>query len=250
VFDGKTTVTIRLRPFSPIRFLQRRMPSLPEPNRSVVRTLLGYPRDGTHRYFWPKKSDSVHYDGSTTDILLQRVPVMAGEPQGRTFCCGLTLEVLCRVLADAGDVGDRITSDTAPDLRELWFCREINSPGPEDALTSFGIGRKVLRPDKAMPGDFVQIWRANRSGHSVILVDWAYDRSGRRVGIHYWSTQPGTDGIAFATELFATGGKGVLIDKTGIARLEPPSKWRAPADAALQSSPPSTSAGRLPRKPD
>lgn len=228
VFDGKTTLTVNLRPFAPEKFLRKRLPTLPEPNRSVVQTLLSYPRDGSHRYFWPKGSDPVQYDGATTDILLQGVSVMRGEPRARTFCCGLTLEVFCRVLANVDDLSDRITTETAPTLRKLWFCTQVNSPGPEDAMTSFGLGARITSPDRALPGDFVQIWRANRSGHSVIFVDWAVDRSGRRVGIHYWSTQIATDGIGFATELFASGGKGVSEKLTSIARLGSPAEWSAP----------------------
>ena len=227
VFDGKTTITASLRPFDPEKFLRERMSTLPEPNRSVVQTLLTYPRDGSHPYFWPKRSDSVQYDGSTTDVALQGFPVMRGESGGRTYCCGLTLEVFCRVLANADDLSDRITTDTATTLRKLWFCRQVNSPGPEDAMTSFGLGTKITSFDQAMPGDFVQIWRANRSGHSVIFVDWALDLSGRRVGIHYWSTQIATHGIGFSTELFASGGKGVSEQLTSIARLSPPSAWKA-----------------------
>lgn len=55
VFDGKETCTIVLQPFRPLEYLNSKLPGLPEPNATVVRTILAYPRDGQHGYWWPRR---------------------------------------------------------------------------------------------------------------------------------------------------------------------------------------------------
>ena len=67
----------------------------------------------------------------------------------------------------------------------------------------------------------MQIWRTNKSGHSVVFVDWV--REGDQiVGIKYRSSQKSTDGIGDRVEYFAdAAGKGGKVDRkrTYVARL-------------------------------
>jgi hypothetical protein len=73
----------------------------------------------------------------------------------------------------------------------------------------------------ARPGDFLILWRANGSGHSVVFLGWAW-KDKRRVGIRYRSSQPGTNGIGDLTEYFAghEGRKhGIDPKRTYVARL-------------------------------
>ncbi len=219
VFDGVSTKTLRIRSFCPVSFLANQIPQLPAPNKAVVENLLRFPRNGIHPYFWPKRKDAVQYDGSTTDVRVGSLVVMKGEPKGRTYCCGLTLELFYRVAGTAQGFSELLAPGASEEFKNLWFCRAVFSPGPEDAMTSFGLGRKIVKPEDARPGDFVQIWRHKKSGHSVVFIDWARDLKGNIVGIHYWSTQPATRGIGFATELFADGGDGVIRDRLSITRL-------------------------------
>lgn len=231
VREEKVWRTVELQPFRPVAALQAALPSLPPVNAQIVQTLLAYPRDGQHTYYWPRSGDGVSYDGSTTDIYLGGLQVMRGEPKRRTFCCGLTLEVFYRVLARQARVPEGLgDAKGAARFKSLWFCRAINAPGPEEALTAFGLGRKVS-PAEALPGDFVQLWRAGKTGHSVIFVGWARDLKGQVVGLHYWSTQESTKGIGFTTELFGQVDKGVRADLLSISRLLPPQEWKKPAPA-------------------
>jgi hypothetical protein len=180
-------------------FLKASVPVLPEPNKSIVELMLEYPTDGTHDYWWPK-SGGGGFGGATKDIVLNGKTVLKGEPEKRTFCCGLTLEVFYRYLEDKPAVAAKVAAD-ADKFKGDWFCRELNSPGPLDALLGAGIGKKV-ELDEALPGDFVQLWRNGKSGHSVIFVNWIKDATGKRVGLQYWSTQTSTNGIGFASESF------------------------------------------------
>ena len=61
---------------------------------------------------------------------------------------------------------------------------------------------------KTGPGDFVQLWRHDGSGHSVIFLDWVRDGEAL-VGLRYWSTQTTTNGIGEAVERFGTEGRAI-----------------------------------------
>ncbi len=224
-YHEKEEIPVSLTPLSPVDALTSALPNLPEPNRAIVKALLQYPRDGQHTYWWPKKGES-NYDGSTTDVLLNGLVVMKGEPKARSFCCGLTLEVFYDILKDLPGGPQRFQDQkAADDFKNLWFCKAIDTNGPGDALVAAGMGRVISNPKEVLPGDFVQLWRHSKSGHSVIFVGWAYDMSGRPVGMHYWSTQEGTKGIHFNTELFGNSGKSVDLKLTGFTRLLPPDQW-------------------------
>jgi hypothetical protein len=225
VFDGHLTRTVALLPLKPAAYLESRLESLPAMNARVVRTMLDYPRDGTHAYWWPRSSREGSYDGATTDVIVAGEVVMRGEPRARSFCCGLTLEVFYATLGERRELEDLWTSATGTRFKQLWFCTALNAPGPDDAMTAYGMGVTVDRPEEVLPGDFVQIWRNSKSGHSVIFVDWARDPEGNIMGLHYWSTQPGTKGIAFTAEIFGAGGSMVDRQRTSFTRLLPRERW-------------------------
>src|SRR5262245_46979558 len=82
-----TTLTQQIKPFRPVAYLEKQLPSLPAQNAAVIKRVLEYPRTGVHTYWWPKKGEG-QYDGSTTNVMLAGIPAMKGEPKGRTFCCG------------------------------------------------------------------------------------------------------------------------------------------------------------------
>lgn len=198
-------------------YLEGVLPNLPEPNASVVKLLLDYPEHGVHDYWWPRKGEG-SYDGSTTDVLINGQVVMKGETKARTFCCGLTLEVFYGYLKSHPELARRIPADQYSEFKRYWFCRELFSPGPRDAMTTYSVGTAILRAEDALPGDFVQVWRKNKSGHSVIFVNWLRDDQGNRIGLQYWSTQPATGGIGFHSELFGTLPKQIDESYVSIAR--------------------------------
>lgn len=213
--DDNSTVTQTVYSTDGEAFLKAALPNLPEPNKSIVKLMLEYPTDGTHDYWWPK-SGGGGYGGASMDIVLNGKTVLKGEPQKRTFCCGLTLEVFYRYIENKPAVAAKVAADSDK-FKGDWFCREINSPGPLDALSGAGIGKKV-ELDDALPGDFVQLWRNGKSGHSVIFVNWIKDASGKRVGVQYWSTQTSTNGIGFASESFGPAKNQMMLEHFSVAR--------------------------------
>ncbi|GAB4315781.1 MAG: hypothetical protein Kow0059_08010 [Candidatus Sumerlaeia bacterium] len=210
-----------------IRFIS---PDLPEFNRIVLQLAAQYPTDGTHKYWWPRAGES-QYDGGTQDLFLNGVKVMTGEPEHRTYCCGLTLEVFLRASQEyikrhGADAMPFLTPENWGEFKRLWFVENLNGPGPSAALAKFGAGREISAGE-VMPGDFVQLWRTkNRkgrvSGHSVIFLEWIKNSEDDIIGLRYWSTQTSTEGIHENEEYFGPLG-GLSTEFTYYARVEPKS---------------------------
>lgn len=200
--------------------------SLPEFNRLVLKVLEEYPTDGTHGYWWPRSGES-DYDGCTRDLYFLGQKVMKSEEKGRTYCCGLTLEVFLeaynRWLKDqGGEQAAGLKAEDWPRFKRLWFVENHNGPGPSAALEAFRMG-KTIAAEEALAGDFVQLWRTpndkgKETGHSVIFLDWTRDGEGKITGIRYWSTQPGTQGISERVELYGPSG-GISAENTWFGRV-------------------------------
>lgn len=207
--------------------------SLPEFNRLVLEEIATYRMDGTHGYWWPNArqmretlGEDARFHGVTRDLYLGGQRVAHGEPDGRTFCCGVTLEAFhaayLRWIEENGEPGGTaLTPENWADFMRYWFVLEKNGPGPSLALEEFGLGR-TINPEDALPGDFVQIWRRQGSGHSVIFLSWVRDEEGEISGFRYWSSQPGTDGIRPTIEYFAPedAKRGMAWEHTHWGRVE------------------------------
>lgn len=204
-------------------------PDLPAFNRVVLELAAAYPTDGTHDYWWPRGGEGGGYDGVSRDLFLNGVKVMDGEPQKRTFCCGLTLEVFLEAYKvytekNGADSLAPVTPDKWGDFQRVWFVEKANGPGPSAAIVKYGLGKEIPAND-AVAGDFVQIWRTknrkgNASGHSVIFLEWVKGEEDNIIGMRYWSTQPGTKGINERIEYFGPFG-GVSTEYTFYGRVEP-----------------------------
>ena len=211
----------------PLLSLAQDREALPSFNQKVLAMAASYPTDGTHNYWWPRSGES-SYDGSSMDVMLMGKRVMRGEEQKRTFCCGLTLEVFARVydewlMEQPEGFEPPVTPDNWRDFQRVWFVLEANGPGPSAALEKYGIGRQI-QAHEALPGDFVQIWRTSRtggqgSGYSVVFLDWVRNDAGKVVGMKYWSTQPGTNGINENIEYYGPMG-GMSTEYTTFGRVE------------------------------
>jgi len=219
----------------PVAYLKAQLSRLPEDNKLVVEHLLAFPRDGSHDYWWPKDKANA-YDGSTTDVLLNGLIAMKGEPGGRSFCCGLTLQIFYDVLNSPGHMEASFSTETLSQIKGLWFCRKLLSPGPDDALSFLGLGKRIVDPEKALPGDFVQIWRNDKSGHSVIFISWIKNTGGQISGLQYWSTQIATHGIGFHSEQVGIGKHMIDMAHTVVSRLELPRSAQA-ASALAKATP-------------
>lgn len=140
--------------------------------------------------------------GVPADVAYGGKTVLARSRKGDTYCCGFTFAVAMRVAAERGLMSGHSFEEVKRFQRE-WYgaVKESGDRLVTVAVKNLGIGREVDRHD-ARPGDFVQFWRTNDSGHSVVFLEWVV-RDGQAVGIRYRSSQPQTMGVGDHVEFFA-----------------------------------------------
>jgi hypothetical protein len=139
-----------------------------------------------------------------------------------TYCSGFTFSVAMAAAQERGLLEGK-SVDAVRRFQKEWYGVPKDAQETQCALAMerLGIGRRVKQFEDAQPGDFVQIWRTNKSGHSVVLVDWVRE-GGMIIGVKYRSSQRSTDGIGDRVEYFAdaTGRDGkVDRSRTYVARL-------------------------------
>jgi hypothetical protein len=107
------------------------------------------------------------------------------------------------------------TAEQIQSFQKEWYgaTKESGETQCAYAIEKLGIGQRVATKD-AKPGDFLQLWRTNKSGHSVVFLDWVSDK-GQPIGVKYRSTQTSTKGIGDRTEYFTgvPGKKGAVDPK-------------------------------------
>lgn len=194
----------------------------------VVNSLIDtYPRDGSYAYWWPDDTD---WYGTTRDVEYRGQLVAEGDPEHRSYCVGLTWEVMMRAFDQVNreEGGDgTLNGMSVADLDEFridWFVRDLWGDGVVTAVESYGVGERVTNLEDVRPGDFLQFWRHSGSGHSNIFVEWVRDGD-EIVGVTYWSVQGSTDGIDFNTEYFGSTGSTIDPNHFFAARVYMPEDW-------------------------
>lgn len=143
-----------------------------------------------------------------------------------TYCSGFTFAVVMKAASERGLL-KRKTADDVRAFQKDWYgsIKESGETQCAYALEKLGIGKEVKEAE-AREGDFLQLWRTNKSGHSVVFLDWVKDGE-KRIGVKYRSSQKSTDGIGDRVEYF-TGvpGKKGLVDPQRLyfGRLNSPNK--------------------------
>lgn len=187
-------------------------------NQHVLALMASYPLDGSYGYYWPKSGG---WEGTTQDLVYAGAKLTTGDPQHRSFCCGLTYEVYVRALlrASGGRPVEGITPDVLREARLRFFGDSKQDPERrqlvQHALASLGLGRAIKDLRQARAGDFVQFWRHSGSGHQAVFVNWIW-KGDEIVGLTYWSSQSSTHGIGYSSERF--GPDGVKADEVYVAR--------------------------------
>jgi len=193
-------------------------------NPYVLAIAVCYPTDGSYPYRC-KPMEYDLYNGVTQDLWYKGRVVAKAHPNWTrcSYCCGLTFEVFVRAMQyrniqkglDPDDFNGMSFSDLF-NLLQLWY---IEGPGdsPQFGIVSYGLGRKIENLEEARPGDFLDFSRNNKTGHSVIFMDWVRDESGKITGFKYFSSNSG--GVGYATEHFAEAGGRVLHEYFRLARV-------------------------------
>lgn len=157
--------------------------------------------------------------GVPKSIFFKNTEILKKSNEG-TFCSGYTFMVAFDALLESKKI-DHLDVDDIKWLQRNWYGTNAESAETQClfSLEKLGLGMPVLHAE-AEPGDFVQFWRNNKSGHSVIFLDWIKDSSGKIIGIKYRSTQKSTNGIGDRTETIGIGDKDIDIKRIYIARLK------------------------------
>jgi hypothetical protein len=197
------------------------LPTETEFARHLLAVIATYPTDGTHRYWWPKEGA---WRGNARTLRYDGAVLAEGDAEGRCHCCGLTFEVFLqawqRWAKEAGRP-ERVLDLDVEGVRRLqtqWFGSPEDRSCLHTAIVANGLGRRIDRVEDARPGDFVQLWRTNGTGHSAVFLE-AVREDGRIVGLRYWSTQGSTNGVARHVERFEDAGGTVTRDELWICRV-------------------------------
>lgn len=156
--------------------------------------------------------------GAHKDLLIGKHCLLR-RARGGTHCSGYTFGVVFEVLKKNNLLGG-IPLETAKRFQKEWYG---STPESRETLSVYALqklnrGKKIAHHE-AQPGDFVQFWRNNNTGHSVIFVSWIKDGTGKITGLNYRSSQEVTNGISNRTENIGLTEKDINLKRLYIARL-------------------------------
>jgi len=194
-------------------------------NPYILKVLDAYPIDGSYPYRCTKDPEYDIYNGVTENLWYKDRIVAKGHPNGThcSYCCGYTLEVFIRAMKlrneqkglDPDDFNG-MTFDDLFNLLQIWYI-EGDGDSPQKGIEYYGLGKAITDWEEAKPGDFGDLSRNNKTGHSIVFLGWVRDDGGKIIGMKYFSSQGG--GVGPKTEYFSdTGGK-VLRKWVRLARV-------------------------------
>ena len=184
--------------------------SQPLPENDVIKIARSYKDGGTYSWKGSGTPEAIVFGKQTI------LPASKG-----TYCSGFTFTVVMRAAEQRGLLKDKKVTEIRKFQKE-WYGATKKSAEVQAgyAMKNLGIGDSV-KPTDAQPGDFIQMWRTKKSGHSAIFLGWIIEQ-GKKAGVRYRSTQESTNGIGDKEEYFSDmpGERGTVIrDRTYFARL-------------------------------
>jgi len=206
------------------------VPKSGELNAYVLSVLRSYPTDGTHGYHWPKDESAPPeaWRGNAHALVYGGQTLSAADPRQRCHCSGLTFEVFLeawRAWTRAKGLPDTIAGLDLEGVRRLqkqWFGSPQDRSTLRTALVENGLGTQLKDLEQARPGEFVQLWRHDGSGHAAVFLAWERGPDGSRAGLRYWSTQKSTNGIGERVETFGNIGHSVNAGELYLCRVGRP----------------------------
>lgn len=77
---------------------------------------------------------------------------------------------------------------------KFWGHWNADGFGNQFALVQYSRMGERIKPENALPGDFINISWKSGLGHSTVFLGWCLDAEGRKA-VRFWSSQKGTNGI-------------------------------------------------------
>ena len=128
-------------------------------------------------------------------------------PRTTSYCSGSTYGVLIEALnLIFPDGGSKLSADRLESLRmqepdgsrredriKYWGKWNDDGWGSHYALVQYSEMGEEIPPQRARPGDFMNISWVHGLGHSVVFLGWV--RRNHEIGMMYWSSQKGTNGF-------------------------------------------------------
>lgn len=187
-------------------------------------------------------NDYANYNGVTQTLTYQGKVLLRAHPSGNkaSHCVGITFEVLFRAMQqrnrEAGLSPDNFNGMSYYELFDFvlnWFAASgaKESSNIAIAVEKYGIGKRLYELEDVEPGDFMDLNRANGTGHTVVFINWIREDN-RIIGLQYWSSQPSTGGINYNEEYFRIKAPNssyygnVLIDQIYMVRILPINQYR------------------------
>jgi hypothetical protein len=157
--------------------------------------------------------------GTPEDLVHNSDTILAKSKSG-SYCSGFTFYLLFKAMKEHGWL-DGYTKSELKHMQKEWYgnTKEAFETQCLYVLEKQKLGRK-MEWEEAEPGDFVQFWRNNKSGHSVMFLGWERDSVGVIAGLKYRSSQTKTDGIGDRVEVIGSGPKEINRWRLYIVRLE------------------------------
>lgn len=125
-----------------------------------------------------------------------------------SYCSGATysafIESMNEILKDKSDSlpADRLEAlkmqepngGRREDGVKFWGKWNDDGYGNDYALVQYSNIGKIIKPEDARPGDFMNISWKSGHGHSVIFLGWYLDKN-KKLNAVYWSSQKRTNGL-------------------------------------------------------
>lgn len=186
-------------------------------NPVLLEVAAEYPSDGSYGQLPRSEWDTSL--GLSADLYYAGKLKYRGDPQKRSYCSGLMFEIYLEACKrSAGD--DEVILKSVPEgyfhhFRKDFYGVDGNEQTLVRAISDRGLGKRIRRLSNAKPGDLVQFWRNNGTGHAVLFLDCAF-RDRLPSEITYWSVQFG--GVRIMKEKIGNGEQDIDLSRIFIVR--------------------------------
>ncbi len=136
-----------------------------------------------------------------------------------SYCSGFTLTLAFEVLKKNNKLSPELMSNFYNFYRS-WYGVPVESREKQCvfAINKYKIGKEITL-EQAKPGDFIQFWRNNKSGHSVVFLAWEINDKNEIIGVHYKSSQKLTYGVGDRCEFIGAHEEYINPKRIYISRL-------------------------------